>query len=200
MFNSNKFHNMTCTLTCYTDSPPLMHSTAAVYKTNHIWHALHCSHPQLTQFTLHAPQHALHAHPALLTPLPSTTLLCTQLTQGTVGKMAQAVSIVVSLPSSLVGFWEFHPYMHLFSFWKLLYYYYIIIVITIIWNMPTGGTILKYKVLVVDYVLSNTVQELSNCTTICHTVYTNTLVPEHMLPLLLTFKLILLGANGTNPF
>ena len=46
-----------------------------------------------------------------------------------------------------------------------------LLIIIIIWNMPTGGTILKYKALVVDYVLSNTVQELSNCTTICHTVY-----------------------------
>ena len=40
-----------------------------------------------------------------------------------VGKMAQDVgmveSIVVSSPSSLVGFWGFHPYMCLFSFRKL---------------------------------------------------------------------------------
>ena len=39
-----------------------------------------------------------------------------------VGKMAQDVgmveSIVVSFPFSLVGFWVFHPYIHLFSFRK----------------------------------------------------------------------------------
>ena len=40
-----------------------------------------------------------------------------------VGKMAQDVGMVwncyVSFPSSLVGFWGSHPYMHLFSFRKL---------------------------------------------------------------------------------
>ena len=41
-----------------------------------------------------------------------------------VGKMAQDVgvvceSVVVSFPSSLVGFWGFQPYMGLFSFRKL---------------------------------------------------------------------------------
>ena len=47
-------------------------------------------------------------HPGLPTSLPSTTFLCTPLTQGIVGKMAQDVgmmeSIVVPFPSSLVGF------------------------------------------------------------------------------------------------
>ena len=45
--------------------------------------------PLETQLTLHAHQQTLNMHPALPNPLPSTTLLCTQLTQGTVGKMAQ---------------------------------------------------------------------------------------------------------------
>ena len=47
-----------------------------------------------------------------------------------IGKMAQDVglgwreSVVVSIPSSLIGFWGFHPYMrHLFSFRKLFAYF-----------------------------------------------------------------------------
>ena len=47
-----------------------------------------------TQLTLHSHQHALNMHPALPNPLPSTTLLCTQVTQGVVGKMAQDVGMV----------------------------------------------------------------------------------------------------------
>ena len=50
--------------------------------------------PPKTQLTLHSHQHALNMHPALPNPLPSTTLLCTQLTQGIVGKMAQDVGMV----------------------------------------------------------------------------------------------------------
>ena len=63
-------------------------------------------------------------HPALPTPLPSTTLLCTQLTNTTHicvkwRKMwGWCESVVVSFSSSLVGFWGFHSYMHLFSFKK----------------------------------------------------------------------------------
>ena len=47
-----------------------------------------------------------------------------------IGKMAQDVglgwreSVVVSIPSSLIGFWGFHPYMrHLFSFRKLFVHF-----------------------------------------------------------------------------
>ena len=99
--------------------------------------ALYCIHPQHTHSPRH--QHALHAQ-----QLPSTTLLCTQLTntivsrtpckrvwparlqtQSIVGKMAQDVGmmygkcVVVSFLSCLASFWGLHPYMRLFSFGKL---------------------------------------------------------------------------------
>ena len=91
-----KFHNIGYTLTCYTDSALLMHS---MLSSNYIA-VIH------NIFSLHTHEHALHTRTTH--PLPSTTLLCTPLTQNIVGKMAQDVgmveSIVVSSPSSLVGF------------------------------------------------------------------------------------------------
>ena len=64
-------------------------------------------------------------HPALPIPLPSTTFLCTQLTQSTVGKMAQGVGMVWNWCDVMceidVMFGGFHPYMHLFSIRKLLW-------------------------------------------------------------------------------
>ena len=56
----------------------------------------------------------VHYTPALPTPLPSTTLLCTQKTQGIASKMAQDVGMVSKycvIPILFSWFVRFHPYM-----------------------------------------------------------------------------------------
>ena len=64
-------------------------------------------------------------HPAIPSPLPSTTLLCTQLTNTKHswqnGSRCRDGVNVLRCRSHLVWmvFWGFHPYMHLFSFGKL---------------------------------------------------------------------------------
>ena len=96
---ATKVHNITDILTYHTDPVVLMYSTSSAYKTDHSY--MPCS---VVATTLHAAIHNItHSpctsicttHQALPTLLPSTTLLCTQLTNTRCsGKMAQHVGVV----------------------------------------------------------------------------------------------------------
>ena len=103
-----KFHNITYTLTCYTHPALLMHSTVSTYV--HEIPYLPCSVATMLQLstTVSIHKHALHTQDYPPHCLPQPSYVCTPLTQGIVGKMAQDIrmveSIVVSFPSSLVGF------------------------------------------------------------------------------------------------
>ena len=72
-----------------------MHSTAAAYKTGHICHS-QSNYIAATHNTTHSPcTSTCTTHPALPSPLAfHNPPICTQLTQGRVGKMAQAVEMV----------------------------------------------------------------------------------------------------------
>ena len=111
-----------CTQHCllhslYIKDNSYLHSTISAYK------SLPCSCSIAT--TLQPPTAYLTPRAHQPTPPPSTTFLCTQITSTrVVGKIVQDAGMLWkccrSNPiSSLVGFWEFHPYMHLFSFRKL---------------------------------------------------------------------------------
>ena len=92
-------------------------------KTDHICHAQYSNYIAATHNITHSPcTSTCTPYPALPTPLHSTTLLCTQLTQGMVGKMERWCENIVSFPSSLLGFWGFHLYMCLSeSFFVCIY-------------------------------------------------------------------------------
>ena len=93
MFSSNKFHK-SYTLMCCRD-PALLMPPQLLHTRQTIFAMLSSKYIAATHNTTHSPcTSTCTTHPALPTPLPSTTLLCTQLTQGTVGKMAQTVEMV----------------------------------------------------------------------------------------------------------
>ena len=92
-FSSNKISQHNLKLPTYHTDPGLL--TVSAYKTNYTSHAQYSNYIASTHNTTHSPcTSKCTPHPALPNPLPSTTLQCTQLTQGTVGKMAQDVGMV----------------------------------------------------------------------------------------------------------
>ena len=105
-----------------------MHSTVSAYRPDRLCHAQCSNYIAAT----HNITHSLctlkcTTHPPLLTPLPSTTLLCIQLINTkhicvSGSKMVEDVGIVCKccgVISILVGwFWRFHTHMRLFSWRK----------------------------------------------------------------------------------
>ena len=96
MFSSNKIsqHNL------YSNMPYRLSTTCALHM--QLLHTRQTISAMLSSNYFAATHNKTHSpctstcttYPALPNPLPSTTILCTQLTQGILGKMAQDVGIV----------------------------------------------------------------------------------------------------------
>ena len=77
MFNSNKIS----TYSNIPYRPSSQHSTVSAFKTDHICYAQYTNYLTATHILAHSPcTSTCTPHQALPTPLPSTILLCTQLT------------------------------------------------------------------------------------------------------------------------
>ena len=74
-------HKITYTSTCHTQPALLMHSMASAYRRQIISAMLTRDHIAVINYITHSPcTSTLTTHPALPTPLPSITLLCTKQT------------------------------------------------------------------------------------------------------------------------
>ena len=102
MFSSNKFHNITYTLYIHTQHCSC--TLQLLHKRQTISAILNSNYIAATHNTTHSPcTSTCTTHPALPSPLAfHNPPICTQLTQGRVGKMAQAVEMVLWCHSHLV--------------------------------------------------------------------------------------------------